>query len=122
LKFKLERIKKDLIHVIMNSIILGEVKDPRIPKIITITKVTISKDLHYCHFYFSMLGNEVERKNALAGLNSASGFFQKIIGQKLTLRFTPKIEFRYDIEAENAYKIDAIIDKLSQERKDQKKQ
>jgi ribosome-binding factor A len=105
----------------MNAIILQEVKDPRIPNILTITKVTISKDLHYCHFYFSMIGNEIEKNKALAGLNSASGFFQKLISKKLVMRFTPKIEFRLDAEEEEAYKIDEIIDKLAKEREEQEK-
>ena len=121
MKFKIERIKKDLIQVIMNAITFGEVKDPRVPKILTITKITVSKDLHYCHFYFSMLGSEKEKNNALAGLNRASGFFQKLIGERLSLRFTPKIEFRLDTEEEHAYKIDSILEKLSKEREEQEK-
>jgi len=100
----------------MSSIVNHEVKDPRVPLIITITKASISKDLHYCHLYFSMLGSEKEKNNAIIGLNSASGFFQKIIAQRLTLRFTPKIEFRYDEVEEKAYKIDDILEKLSKER------
>jgi ribosome-binding factor A len=121
LKYRAERIEKSLIHEVMNAIACHEVKDPRIPSILTITKVTVSKDLHYCHFYFSMIGSDAEKNRALLGLNSAKGFFQKIISERVSLRFTPKIEFRLDIGEETAYKIDSLLDDLSKERKDREK-
>lgn len=91
-------------------------KDPRIPQIITITKITLSKDLHYCHLYFTIFGNDKEKTRALNGLNSATGFIQKKIGESLDLRYTPKIEFRYDYKDEKAYKVDEILHTLSKER------
>jgi ribosome-binding factor A len=121
LKYRAERIEKSLIHEVMRAIANHEVKDPRIPSILTITKVTVSKDLHYCHFYFSMIGSDVEKKRALLGLNSAKGFFQKIIAERVALRFTPKIEFRLDSEEETAYKIDSLLDDLSKERETREK-
>ena len=90
----------------MKIITNREVKDPRIPDIMTITKINISKDLHYCHLYFTMIGDDNKRNKALIGLNSASGFFQKLIASRIDLRYTPKIEFKYDENEVKAYKID----------------
>lgn len=92
-------------------------KDPRIPSIMTITQISISKDMHYAHIYFSMIGQESEINQAVTGLNRASGFIQSQIAGKLQLRFTPKIEFRYDAKEEKAYKVEELLDTLSQERK-----
>lgn len=121
LKYKQERIKKDLKNEIMKIITNKEVKDPRIPDFMTITKVTLSKDLHYCHLYFTMIGELNQRNKALKGLNNASGFFQKIIAERLALKFTPKIEFRYDEIEEKAYEIDKLLDSISQERESNNK-
>lgn len=118
MKFKQERIKTLIVQEIMKIITSGEVKDPRIPMILTITEITLSKDLHYCHLYFSMLGNDAERAKAVSGLNSASGFFQKMIGERLKLRFTPKIEFRYDQKEDESRKVYDLIRKLEQERQE----
>jgi len=121
LKFKQERIKNLIINEVLKIITLEEVKDPRIPKILTITKITLSKDLHYCHLYFTILNSETDKKKVLMGLNSASGFFQKLIGERLKIRFTPKIEFRYDEEEEQAYKIDKVLSDIAREREKKEK-
>lgn len=117
MKYRIERIKNLIIQEVMKAITNGVIKDPRIPKIITITHLTISKDFHYCHIYFSMMGSNSQKKNAVIGLNSAKGVLQRIIADNIKLRYTPLIEFRYDEEAEKAYKVDKILYQLEQERK-----
>jgi len=119
MKYKLDRIKNLIIQEIMSTITSGAVKDPRIPKIMTITDISLSKDLHYCHLYFTMIGEEKDRKQAILGLNSAKGFFQKIISENLNIRFTPKIEFRYDEKEDEALRIDNIIENIAKERIEQ---
>ncbi len=115
MKYKQERIKKIIQNEIMKTITNKEVKDPRIPEFMTITKISLSKDLHYCHLYFTMIGDLNQRNKALTGLNNASGFFQKIMAEKLATKYTPKIEFRYDEIEEKAYEIDKILDSISKE-------
>lgn len=113
----MERIKKIIQEEIMKIISARLIKDPRVPEFLTITKLTISKDLHYAHIYFTTFGNDSEKKHtAIKGLNSACGFIQKIIAEKINLKYTPKLEFRYDEEEAQAYKVDKILDTLSKER------
>ncbi|MBP7553432.1 MAG: 30S ribosome-binding factor RbfA [Spirochaetes bacterium] len=119
MKYKLDRIKNLIIQEIMRALTSGAVKDPRVPKIMTITDISLSKDLHYCHLYFTMIGEEKDRKQAILGLNSAKGFFQKIISENLNIRFTPKIEFRYDEKEDEALRIDNIIENIAKERIEQ---
>jgi len=115
MKYKMERIKTLITREIMSIVVKGDVKDPRIPKMFTITNITVSKDLHYCHIYFSMIGN-TDVKTALAGFNSASPFFQKELGERLKFKFTPKIEFRYDETEEKADNLDKIFKTIEKER------
>ena len=117
MKYRTERVKNLIIQEIMKAITNGIVKDPRIPKILTITHLTISKDYHYCHVYFSMMGSNSEKKNAVIGLNSARGIIQRIIADNIKLRYTPVIEFRYDEKAEKAFNVDKLLYQLEQERK-----
>jgi len=113
----MDRIKNLIIQEIMKAITNGVVKDPRIPKILTITHLTLSKDFHYCHVYFSMMGSNSEKKNAVIGLNSAKGVLQRIIADNIKLRYTPLLEFRYDEAAEKAFNVDRLLYELSEERK-----
>ena len=122
MKYKSNRIKNLIIKEIMSSIATGVIKDPRVPHIMSITRITLSKDLHYCHLYFTMFGDENERKKAILGLNSSKGFFQRIIAKNLDLRFTPVIEFRYDEQDEKAYEVEKILEKLAHEREENKLQ
>lgn len=117
MKYRESRIKKLIIQEIMKAITNGTVKDPRIPKIFTITNLTISKDYHYCHIYISMMGSESDKKNAIIGLNSAKGLLQAVIANNIKLRYTPLLEFRYDEKAEKAFNVDRILYKLEQERR-----
>jgi ribosome-binding factor A len=63
-----------------------------------------------------MIGNDADKSKAISGLNSAAGFFQKIIGEKLQLRFTPKIEFRFDEKEEEAFRVYNLLKKIEDER------
>ncbi len=118
MKYKMERIKNLITREIMSIVVKGDVKDPRIPKIFTITNVTVSKDLHYCHVYISMI-EETNIKTVLAGFNSASPFFQKELGERLKFKFTPKIEFRYDEIEANANKLDKIFQDIAKKREEE---
>ncbi len=115
MSFKEDRIIKMMKREIMTSVVNGEIKDKRIPSLFTITKVTLSKDKHYAHIYITLDGDETERKTAVIGLNSAKGFIQHILAEKLDLRFTPKLEFRYDNTAEKANSVDDILKRIAEE-------
>ena len=115
MKYKIERIKQMLKKEVMQTIAAGIVQDPRIPVVMTITRITVSKDIHYCHIYFTCYGDDGVRRRAVEGLNSSAGVFQRQIARNLKLRFTPVIEFRYDSEEEKALEVDKILYQVAQE-------
>ncbi|MCH5149904.1 MAG: 30S ribosome-binding factor RbfA [Spirochaetales bacterium] len=110
-----EIIKKSIEKEIMKLIVSGAIKDPRVPTLLTITKVTLSKDKHYSHIYISLNERKQVKDLAVKGLNNAKGFIQSQLAEKLQLRFTPKIEFRLDPFEEKANRVDAILNMLAQE-------
>ena len=117
-----EKIKRSIEKEIMKLIVSGAIKDPRVPTLLTITKVTLSADKHYSHIYFSLNGTKQAKELAVKGLNNAKGFIQAQLAEKLELRFTPKIEFRIDPFEEKANRVDAILDMLSKEAQLQDKE
>lgn len=118
MKYKYERLQKIIRNEVMILLTEKRIKDPRVPDFVSVTKVKISKDLHYCHIYFSLLDENINYTIVEKGLNSASGFVQKALAEKLTIKFTPKVEFRYDINEEKANKVDKLLDMISKQKND----
>ena len=78
------------------SIIRNEVKDPRIPLMLSVTNVYVAPDLKTCRAYISVLGDENELASAMEGLKKASGFIRSRLAQNMNMRNTPEIRFIAD--------------------------
>jgi ribosome-binding factor A len=89
-----------------------EVKDPRIG-MVSITEVKLSKDLRYAHIYYSVIGEEKAVSDSTMGLKRATGFIQRQLGHRLSLRYTPIIDFRFDSSLEQGSRMEQIIHDLS---------
>jgi len=92
------------------SAIVRELKDPRI-KFVTVTGIDLSPDLRYAKVYVSVLGSQSERKETLAGLNSANGFIRSQLWARLRIRYIPELTFRYDDSVERGARIGQLIDR-----------
>ena len=76
--------------------LLRSVKDPRVAEaMLTGTHVDPTSDLRYARVYVSALNCEDE-KGLLKGLKSAAGFLRRELGSKLSLRYTPELQFFVD--------------------------
>jgi ribosome-binding factor A len=100
-------IKKEVAEML-----LREVKDPRIG-MVTITGVTVSKDLRVAHIYYSALGSEKQTQDSAIGLRQATKFIQREIGRRIRIRYTPAIDFQFDHSLEYGSHIDKILKDLS---------
>ena len=98
----------------LSRILREEVKDPRIPVMISVTDAQVAPDLKTCKAYISVLGDEKTIEETKAALKSAAGFIRHELAQQLNLRLTPEITFLMDdsIEygVEMSYKIDEIME------------
>ncbi len=100
-----EEFKREL------SNILREVKDPRIPDMVSVVKVEVTKDLKFAKAYISVFGDEGKKKNAISGLQSAQGFIKREIGSRLNLRGIPQFTFVLDDSIEYGAHIIDLINK-----------
>ncbi len=100
-----EEIKKELSNIIRDSI-----KDPRLPDFVSITAVRVTRDLRYAKVYVSIYGDEEKKKDAITALTSASGFIRREIGQRISLRYTPEIQFKLDESIEHGIHISKLIE------------
>jgi ribosome-binding factor A len=85
----------EAIREVVSMAILTELSDPRI-RDVTVTYVEVSADLHYAKIHVSVMGDEARQKLTLRGLQSAAGYLQAKIAERIDLRYTPKLTFLLD--------------------------
>lgn len=73
----------------------GKIKDFRINKIITITRVEMSKDLRKADIYFSTY-EESKKKETLKGLKSSVFLIRKLLFKNMRVKYIPIIYFYID--------------------------
>ena len=105
-----DRVEEEIKKVV-SVLIDRNLKDPRLNGLISVTKVTVSKDLKYCKIYVSMLGTK-DTKEAMDALESSSGLVRKEIGNKVRLYYTPEVKFELDTSMEYGAHIQNIINEL----------
>ncbi len=92
----------DLIREEISKLLQREVKDPRLDCFLTITRVNTSPDLRFAKVFVSIMGSDEEKKEALKGLASASGFLQRKLMGRLSIRRMPQLSFYKDDSIEQA--------------------
>lgn len=99
----------EVIREVVGTALAAGLKDPRIG-FVTVTAIETSPDLHTARVFVSVLGDELERAETLAGLNSAHGFLQAKIGEELRMKRTPTLTFHYDNTIEKGMRISSLLD------------
>lgn len=79
----------------VSTAILFGLKDPRV-KNVTVLDVEVSGDMRSAKVYVSVMGEEKEQNLTLRGLESARGFLQAKVADRLQTRYTPILKFVLD--------------------------
>lgn len=96
----------------LSTIIRQEIKDPRIHMMTSVTQTEVAPDLKTCKAFISVLGNEEEKKNTIAGLRSAEGYIRRLLAKNLNLRNTPEIHFILDDSIAYGVHMSHLIDEV----------
>ena len=97
------------IQVELSKILRHESRDPRLENI-TVTGVTMSKDLRTAKIFISVLHDR--RDEVLEGLASANAFLRREVAQLVRLRNAPELFFSFDESLEHGSRIDQLLNKL----------
>jgi ribosome-binding factor A len=108
-----EEVKREISNIIQN-----ELKDPRLPSLVSIIDCQVTKDLGHAKVYVSVMGTEEEKKNAMKALKSAAGFIRRELGHKVQLRATPEIHFELDNSIEHGMYINKLLDDAKRDYKE----
>ena len=98
----------EAVREVLRVAITNDLKDPRIG-FVTVTAVDTNPDLRHAQVYVSVLGDERQREDSLAGLASAHGYLQSRVASELRLKHTPLLAFHYDESAARAERIQRLL-------------
>src|SRR5256714_2581185 len=103
---RMRRVNEAVREVVSQGV--GELKDPRVG-FVTVTAVDTSPDLRHARVFVSVLGDEKQREESLAGLSSSHGYLQARVASRLRLKRTPTLAFEYDPSAERVMRISELL-------------
>ena len=100
------------IMTIVASAIEREVKDPRL-EFVTVTDCRVTGDLHDATVFYTVRGRSIDEPadTALAeeALTRARGQLRKIVGDQLSVRFTPTLSFSLDTVPEASAHMEELL-------------
>lgn len=85
----------EAIRKVVSMAISSELRDPRVG-LVTVLGVKVSGDLRHAKVMVSVMGDETGQHLTLKGLQSAAGFLQAKIADRIDMRYTPKLTFELD--------------------------
>ena len=92
------------------------VKDPRVRGLVTVTGVDLTRDLRHAKVFVSILGEDVNKEETLAGLAAVAVHLRGRVGRALRLRVAPEIVFTADRSVAHAARIETLLAQLQAER------
>ncbi len=104
-ELRLKKVESLLKEEISAMISKKELKDPRLDPPITITGVSVSKDLKHSRVYVSFYKDLENREDLVKTLNHAAGFIQGKLGKRLHLKTIPRLTFYSDNSIERGFKL-----------------
>ncbi|WP_338701135.1 30S ribosome-binding factor RbfA [Streptomyces sp. Q6] len=101
----------DLIREVVAKKLQRGIKDPRLGTHVTITDTRVTGDLREATVFYTVYGDDEERAEVAAGLESAKGILRSAVGQAAGVKFTPTLTFVADALPDNAKTIEDLLDK-----------
>ncbi|MFH6889876.1 MULTISPECIES: 30S ribosome-binding factor RbfA [Corynebacterium] len=100
------------IQTIVASAIERQIKDRRL-ELVTITDARVTGDLHDATVFYTVRGTDIETEpdydQAAEALTRAKGQLRKIVGDELSVRFTPTLSFELDTVPEASAHMEELL-------------
>ncbi|RAI16142.1 MAG: 30S ribosome-binding factor RbfA [Candidatus Melainabacteria bacterium] len=107
-----ERVRKTLMKEIAD-ILQRDIRDSKITGLVSIVDVEVSHDNSFAKVYYSILGNEEQKKQTKEAIQHHVPQIRYEVGKRIRLRLTPELRFIYDDSIERGSRVTEIIDKIS---------
>lgn len=106
-----QRRTAEQIQFILSDLFRRNLRDPRLQGL-TITKVSIDRELQYATVFVNALGDESREAEVMASLGKASGYLRRELSSRLHAKTVPQLQFHWDPTLAQAEEIDQLLDDL----------
>jgi ribosome-binding factor A len=101
----------EAIREVVSMAILVDLQDPRV-RDVTVTYVEVAGDMRHATIHVSVMGDETRQQLSLRGLQSAAGYLQAKIADRIDLRYTPRLTFELDQGVKNSIAVAQILQQV----------
>jgi ribosome-binding factor A len=101
----------EAIREVVGMAILADLQDPRI-RDVTVTGVEVAPDMRQAKVYVSVMGSESKQNLSLRGLQSAAGYLQSKVAERIDTRYTPKLLFVLDQGVKKSIEVAQILGRV----------
>lgn len=108
-----------LLKEVISEVITRDVRNPHVNELMTVTRVEISKDLHYAKVHVSVIGSDQAKAETIAALQSAAGFIAVNASKKVVMRYFPSLTFKLDDSVDKHMRIEAILAEIKRKEESQ---
>ncbi|HLV30392.1 MAG TPA: 30S ribosome-binding factor RbfA [Chitinispirillaceae bacterium] len=108
LQFHIERLS-GLLQQQIQTVIAQELRDPRIPPVVTVTQVKLAQDTRNATVFVSVYGDNKAQNDAVAALNKAAPFIQRVVAGRITTKHFPRLYFKLDKSIEHSQHINELL-------------
>jgi ribosome-binding factor A len=91
------------------DVIAHELRDPRIPPIVTVTGVQLSTDLRNASVFVSIFDEKTGAAEAVAAINNAAPYIQRLVAGRITMKHFPRLHFKHDNSIEHTEHIHRLL-------------
>lgn len=101
----------EMIQRKLAQIIRTEIKDPRLPSLITISSVEVTKDLGHAKVYFTAYNGDPVQSTKI--LNAAASYLRTALARTIDTRTVPQLHFIFDASIEYGERLSRLIDAVN---------
>lgn len=117
--YRMEKVNHDIQRYI-SEIIREDVNDPQVPKMCSVMKAEVTKDLKHAKVHISIFGDEEKNENAVKALNKAAGFIKHRLSEIMNTRSVPTLKFIVDNSIRYSIEIQQKLEDLEHEEHEEK--
>jgi ribosome-binding factor A len=105
----------DQVRDLVSQILTFETKDPGIG-LVTVTFVKVTPDLQLAQVYYTLVGDDADRRATAKALERATAFVRRRVAEDLNLRRAPEVRFHYDEHIERQARVETLLQEIAAER------
>ena len=104
----------------VSQLLAFEVKDPAVG-LLTVTHVKLTSDMGLAHVYYTLVGDDAERRRTARALERATPFVRRRLAADMNMRRAPDVRFHYDENVERQERVETLLREIAVEREAREK-